>query len=135
MRITISWTHLVVATAAALLVSGCSEKKPEATAPAPQPTAATPAPAAPVAAPAADAKVLAAALSPEAKKEAEDLFSTRCALCHGPNGDGKGPTAAALNPPPRNFHDAAWQLMPPNPDLVGKPAVQALRAKVRSFRN
>jgi mono/diheme cytochrome c family protein len=26
-----------------------------------------------------------------------------CAICHGNNGDGRGPLAASFNPPPRNF--------------------------------
>ena len=33
------------------------------------------------------------------------LFKTNCASCHGENGLGDGVAAAALNPPPRNFHD------------------------------
>lgn len=36
------------------------------------------------------------------------LFKTRCALCHGPDGHGNGPGAAALKPAPRNFHDKAY---------------------------
>ena len=36
------------------------------------------------------------------------LFKTRCAICHGPDGHGDGPTAKALNPKPRNFHDVAY---------------------------
>ena len=33
------------------------------------------------------------------------LFKTNCASCHGEDGKGDGVAAAALNPPPRNFHD------------------------------
>ncbi len=33
------------------------------------------------------------------------LFKTNCASCHGDEGKGDGLAAAALNPPPRNFHD------------------------------
>jgi mono/diheme cytochrome c family protein len=97
------------------------------------------------------------AITPSAKKEAEDIFSARCATCHGPLGHGDGPASAALTPKPRNFGDKAWQAsitdahieniiqnggmavgksptMPPNPDLVAKPAVvKALRARVRSL--
>ncbi len=106
----------------------------------------TPAPAAP-----------AASLTPE-QAQAAQVFSTRCAVCHGPNGDANIPAAKGLVPPPRNFHDAAWQqattdaaiedviakggaalgkspVMPPNPDLAAKPEMlRALRAHVRSFR-
>jgi mono/diheme cytochrome c family protein len=88
---------------------------------------------------------------------ADAIFQMRCSQCHGPEGNGQGPAAAALQTKPRNFHDTAWQasvtddhiekiireggpsvgkspLMPPNPDLVSKPdVVSALRAKVRAF--
>jgi mono/diheme cytochrome c family protein len=90
--------------------------------------------------------------------EANEIFTTRCATCHGATGHGDGPAGAPLDPHPRNFHDGAWQAaiddaaieriirvggaavgksaaMPPNPDLVGRDAVvAALRARVRSFR-
>lgn len=33
----------------------------------------------------------------------KNLFVTMCASCHGEDGKGTGPGAAALNPPPRNF--------------------------------
>src|SRR5262245_49069379 len=36
------------------------------------------------------------------------VFAQRCALCHGPDGHGDGPGSKALNPKPRNFHDAAY---------------------------
>lgn len=97
------------------------------------------------------------AISPEAKKEAEDLFATRCMTCHGAQGHGDGPASAGLTPKPRNFSDKVWQsavtdahleniiqfggvavgkspTMPPNPDLVSKPAVvKALRAHIRTL--
>ena len=91
------------------------------------------------------------------RKEAHDLFLTRCAACHGQFGRGDGPGAAALNPKPQNYADEAWQKkvtdaeiekaivyggaavnkspqMVANPDLQAKPGVvAALREKVRSF--
>ncbi len=91
------------------------------------------------------------------RQEAHDIFQTRCAVCHGQFGRGDGAGAAALNPKPQNYADAAWQqkvtdaeiekaivfggaavgksaLMVPNPDLEAKPGVvAALREKVRSF--
>lgn len=96
-------------------------------------------------------------ISPEAREEATSIFSTRCTPCHGPTGSGDGPTAKTLSPPPRNFHDPAWQAgttdahieqivrfggaavgkspgMPPNPDLVEKPeVVAALREHIRNL--
>jgi mono/diheme cytochrome c family protein len=96
-----------------------------------------------------------AALS--ARQEAQQVFSTRCAACHGPSGHGDGPGASGLNPKPRNYHDRAWQAqvkddeiekaivyggaavgrspgMVGNPDLAGKPeVVAALRSIVREF--
>ena len=119
-------------------------------APAPETAAPVPAPGPPPAA--------ATAVS-GAQREAELIFSTRCATCHGPTGTGDGPGSVALEPKPRNFHDPAWQasvsdehlrriivgggsavdrspLMPPNPDLVTKPeVVAALVAHVRSLRS
>lgn len=92
------------------------------------------------------------------RKEADDIFASRCVTCHGPTGEGNGAASAGLTPKPRNFHDADWQAgvtdehidkiiqyggaavgkspaMPPNPDLVGKPeVVAALRQKIRSFK-
>jgi mono/diheme cytochrome c family protein len=90
-------------------------------------------------------------------KEAQEIFHTRCSVCHGPLGKGDGPGAAALNPKPRNFTDAEWQksvtdehiekiiqyggiavgkspMMPGNPDLISKPdVVKGIRATVRSL--
>lgn len=98
------------------------------------------------------------AITPEARAEAAQIFSTRCAVCHGAQGMGDGPGSAGLNPHPRNFTDAAWQdsvedsyleriiqyggaavgksaAMPSNPDLGSRPAVlAALREHVRSLR-
>ena len=93
-----------------------------------------------------------------ARKEAADIFASRCATCHGPTGEGNGPASQGLTPKPRNFHDADWQksvndahidkiieyggaavgkspAMPPNPDLVSKPeVVAALREHIRSLK-
>lgn len=35
----------------------------------------------------------------------KELFSQNCSACHGENGDGKGPAAAALPTPPASFFD------------------------------
>ncbi|MCB9557331.1 MAG: c-type cytochrome [Deltaproteobacteria bacterium] len=87
---------------------------------------------------------------------AKAIFAGRCVACHGTVGKGDGPGAAALNPKPRAFSDAAWQksvsdaqikqtviagglavgksaLMPGNPDLKGNDAV--LGGLVRIIRD
>jgi mono/diheme cytochrome c family protein len=108
------------------------------------------------AAPAVDADA-AVAITPAAREQAQQIFATRCTACHGPEGRGDGPGAAAMDPKPRNYHDAEWQrtvtdkeieaaivyggsavgrspLMVANPDLGSKPAVvSALREIVRNF--
>lgn len=91
------------------------------------------------------------------KQKAMAVFTARCALCHGPNGEGDGPSSASLNPKPRRFSDALWQasvtddqirqvilmgggarklstLMLPSPDLKDKPELDALVAFIRSRR-
>jgi mono/diheme cytochrome c family protein len=94
---------------------------------------------------------------PAAAAAARDLFRTRCANCHGPDGRGNGPSGRALDPAPRDFHDPAWQArvtddhlrrtivegghavglspdMAANLDLDGRPAVvDELVAIVRGF--
>lgn len=40
-------------------------------------------------------------------KQARALFTEHCAACHGAQGQGDGPRAAQLEPPPTNFHDSA----------------------------
>jgi cytochrome c553 len=90
-------------------------------------------------------------------QESKDIFAQRCTVCHGADGKGNGPGAAALNPKPRDYTDKNWQksasddqlkkiivgggpaigkspLMPPNPDLQAKPqVVDGLVAIVRQF--
>lgn len=34
-----------------------------------------------------------------------DLYADNCAVCHGENGEGDGPTAASLDPPPADLHE------------------------------
>ena len=103
------------------------------------------------------AAVAAEQIPPAAMKEAEDIYKSRCTMCHGTSGKGDGPAGAALNPKPRDLGDPAWQksvtdehiekiiqaggaavgkspLMPANPDLNTKPdVIKALRALVRDF--
>ena len=40
----------------------------------------------------------------------KSLYSAKCQICHGANGKGDGPAAAALNPRPADFTNPAfWQ--------------------------
>jgi mono/diheme cytochrome c family protein len=96
-------------------------------------------------------------ITAQSRQQAQQIFSTRCSVCHGMTGHGDGPGSLALNPKPRNYHDKAWQdsvtdkeietaivyggaavgrsaAMVPNPDLAAKPdVVAALREIVRKF--
>ena len=40
---------------------------------------------------------------------AEKMFNMICAQCHGADGAGNGPAAAALSVKPRNYTDPKWQ--------------------------
>lgn len=43
-------------------------------------------------------------------KKGKELFNAQCVSCHGDQGKGDGLAAAALNPPPRNFHtEGSWK--------------------------
>ncbi len=37
------------------------------------------------------------------------IFQVQCVSCHGVDGYGDGPAAAALNPKPRNYHTGVWR--------------------------
>ncbi len=117
-----------------------------------------------VATDAADAQVVKTAENPvrvtitdDARAKAREIFSERCAACHGADGNGDGPAAANLKPRPIDFHNRNWQKsvtddsitkaivfggravgksgqMAPNPDLENEPAiVAALVEKIRRW--
>ena len=91
--------------------------------------------------------------------QAQKMFASVCATCHGMDGTGNGPAAATLNPKPRNYTDAAWQasvsdadleniilqggqavgkspMMPGQPQLKGQPEVlHGLVQIIRGFGN
>jgi high-affinity iron transporter len=64
------------------------------------------------------------------------LYLANCSMCHGEQGDGKGPGATALKTPPRNFTAGAWlagtsaedlfQMMSAGLPASGMPSFQAL---------
>ncbi len=90
----------------------------------------------------------AAAITPQARADAAEIFESRCVTCHGEEGRGDGPAASNLNPKPADFHNRGWQKsiddatiaraivqggsavgvsgeMAANPDLADEPAVVA----------
>lgn len=105
----------------------------------------------------ADVEAKGATPASDVSSEAQAMFTAVCATCHGAQGLGDGPAAAALTPAPRNLADAAWQasvddahlskvileggpsvgkspLMPSNPSLADKPAVlEGLVRMIRGF--
>lgn len=48
----------------------------------------------------------------KATKEGRILFNTNCATCHGNKGEGNGPSAASLNPKPKNLTSKQVQEQP-----------------------
>ena len=44
-------------------------------------------------------------------QKGKEIYEKKCALCHGGKGDGKGPTAAGLNPKPTNFRESHGEKM------------------------
>ena len=44
-----------------------------------------------------------ASAAPGDAEKGEAIYAKRCILCHGEEGDGQGPAAERLNPPPRDF--------------------------------
>jgi mono/diheme cytochrome c family protein len=47
----------------------------------------------------------AAPAAPQDAARGKSVYETRCAACHGTEGGGDGPAAAAITPKPRNFRD------------------------------
>jgi mono/diheme cytochrome c family protein len=105
----------------------------------------------------AEGTAAAPSTGPSSTEEARQIFKSLCATCHGEDGLGNGPGAAALTPKPRNYTDKAWQAsvtddqikqtilmggaavgkspaMPAQPQLKEKPeVVDALVRIIRTF--
>jgi mono/diheme cytochrome c family protein len=103
------------------------------------------------------AKLLGVTVTAGDRAAANEIFSSRCAVCHGPMGAGDGAAAPTLTPRPRKFQDHDWQasvsnehintiirlggpavgksaLMPANADLEDrKGVVAALTGRIRGF--
>jgi mono/diheme cytochrome c family protein len=81
------------------------------------------------------------------------IYDTRCSPCHGMDGAGDGPAAAAITPKPRNFRERDfWSgrtdtqlhavvkdgrpgtLMPPFEGVVSDAEIDAVVAYLRTFR-
>ena len=60
--------------------------------------------------PAVVAGVLMATPAPGEAGNGEDVYARRCAGCHGEEGDGSGPGAERLNPPPRDFTEGMYKM-------------------------
>jgi mono/diheme cytochrome c family protein len=103
------------------------------------------------------ARILGVTVTAQDRTAANEIFSTRCSVCHGSMGAGDGPASKGLSPQPRNFQDKSWQAsvsneyitkiireggtsvgksatMPANSDLLDKGGVvAALTGEVRRF--
>ena len=44
-------------------------------------------------------------------RKGKEIYEKKCALCHGVEGNGKGPNSAGLNPKPTNFKDSHGEKM------------------------
>lgn len=47
----------------------------------------------------------------------QKLYTTHCAMCHGPSGAGDGVQAAKYNPKPSNLADATWKHGPTDGEI------------------
>ena len=47
--------------------------------------------------------------APADKERGAKIYAKRCLMCHGEEGDGDGPGAKRLNPPPRDFTEALYK--------------------------
>ena len=80
------------------------------------------------------------------------VYTERCSPCHGDHGRGDGPTAPALQPPPRDFGEAAfWKgrsiadlraivkhgkpgtMMPPFEGVLSDAEIDAVAESLRRF--
>ena len=116
--------RLSIALAGCLLLAACGGEESKAPAPAPSATPAASAPAPAPAQPTAEAPAASAPAAPAAPAAPPDaakgaaLYAANCIACHGPRGDGDGPTAAALVPKPAKHSDGKYMNALTNEHLV-----------------
>lgn len=60
-----------------------------------------------------------AAAKPGDKAKGAEIYAKRCAWCHGEKGDGQGPGAARLVPPPRDFTFGLYKIKTSGLDDIG----------------
>lgn len=96
-------THIsMIALSLAMVFVGCSKEKPKAPK-VPKPAVKT------VTQKKAPAKPAKPVVKLAVGGEAANVYTTRCALCHGDGGLGDGVAAASSPVKPRTFSDSAWQ--------------------------
>ena len=57
----------------------------------------------------------------------EEIYTQRCMLCHGEEGDGMGPAAERLNPPPRDFTMAQYKIRTTRVDEIAPADADLVR--------
>jgi mono/diheme cytochrome c family protein len=91
-----------------------------------------------------------------ALERGQELFQKYCATCHGDNGEGDGPAAASLDPPPQNLQKSQsllrddylyWRIseggsmepfkssMPPWKSVLEEDEIWEIIEYIRSFSN
>jgi mono/diheme cytochrome c family protein len=133
--VTAAWCKLgiCVLAAAALGAVACSDdsgqQQQQSPPPAQQqppsaPPAATPPPATtpPPAPPPPTGAPAPAAGGPAGATDGKAIYTTYCVTCHGPEGKGDGPGAAALDPKPRNFTSDEFKFDANGDGKPGEPA-------------
>lgn len=73
-------------------------------------------------APEAETSPGAVEVTPELLARGAEIYKANCVPCHGPGGKGDGPSAATLNPPPRDHT---------NPELMEKLSDKRIAETIR----